>query len=285
MAAATTVTGYDPTSLQVLTMETTSSNQAIRSENAYLADMVKLWERKQSQTRAGTRQNGGCFRSSSRPSTEGAPTAGSFSPKHPLKWRPRHMPRLSRDDYIVVLNPRGPFELKSVLPCDRAGDAIRTYLRGASSGTLHMWPVWDHNGLVRSVTSSSMPQGLLGDIQLLVGGHQLPFRGHAKASGDICQGVITINPDETPQRIKSELEWSQGTILAVRKLGNSTAAVMTFEGTTVPRFIFYHSVVAYIRPHKKTIPACTLCGTIGHRPSPARDPLPVAVPAVALKSK
>ncbi|KAH6936564.1 hypothetical protein HPB50_019174 [Hyalomma asiaticum] len=266
MAAATTVTGYDPTSLQVVTMETTSSNQAMPSENEYLADMVKLWERKQSQPRAGTRQKAAASGSSSRPSAEVARTAGTSSPKHQLKWRPRHTPRLSREDYIVVLKPRAPFELKSVLQCDRAGDAIRTYLGGPSSGTLHVWPVWDQNVLVCSVTSSSMAQRLLGDIQL-------PFRGHAKASGEIRQGVITINPDETPQRIKSELEWSQGTILAVRRLGNSTAAVVTFEGTKVPRFIFYHSVVAYVRHYKKT-PACTLCGTIGHRPSACPRPTP-----------
>ncbi|KAH7985782.1 hypothetical protein HPB49_026270 [Dermacentor silvarum] len=168
MADATTVTGYDPTSLRVVTMETTSSDQAMPSEHEYLADMVKLWQRKQSQAAAP---------------------------------------------------PKGQGSRAATLP-------------------------------------------------------QLPFRGHAKASGDICRGVITINPAETPQRIKSELEWSQGAILAVRKLGDSTAAVVTFEGTKLPRFIFYHSVVAYVRPYKKTIPACSLCGTIGHRPSACPRPTP-----------
>ncbi|KAH6933828.1 hypothetical protein HPB50_018402 [Hyalomma asiaticum] len=115
---------------------------------------------------------------------------------------------------------------------------IPTYLGGPSSGTLPVWPVWDQNVLVCSVTSSSMAQRLLGDIQLLVGDQQLPSRGHAKASGEIC------------------------------------LAVVTFEGTKLPRFIFYHSVVAYVRPYKKTIPACTLCGTIGHRPSACPRPTP-----------
>ncbi|KAH7973886.1 hypothetical protein HPB49_006411 [Dermacentor silvarum] len=119
-----------------------------------------------------------------------------------------------------------------------------------------------------------MAQNLLGDIQLPVGDQQLPFRGHAKAAGEICRGVITINPAETPQLIKSELKWSQGAILAVRKLGDSTAAVVTFEGTKLPRFIFYHSVVAYVRPYKKTIPACSLCSNIGHRPSACPRPTP-----------
>ncbi|KAH7961662.1 hypothetical protein HPB52_011173 [Rhipicephalus sanguineus] len=66
----------------------------------------------------------------------------------------------------------------------------------------------------------------------------------------------------------------QRTILAVRKLGDSTAAVVTFEGTKLHRFIFYHSFVAYVRPYKKIIPACSLCGTIGHRPSVCPRPTP-----------
>ncbi|KAH7934002.1 hypothetical protein HPB49_020202 [Dermacentor silvarum] len=207
-------------------------------------------------------------------SPDGTRTAPPSPPRRQTKWRPRHTPRLSRDDDIVVLKPRVPFELKSVLPSDRAGDAIRAYLGEHSSTSFHVWPVWDQNVLVCSVTSLPMAQRRLGDIQLPVGDQQLLFRGHAKASGEICRGVITINPAETPQRIKSELEWSQGAILAVRKLGDSTAAVVTFEGTKLPRFIFYHSVVAYVRPYKKTIPACSLCGTIGHRPSACPRPTP-----------
>ncbi|KAH7966094.1 hypothetical protein HPB49_013804 [Dermacentor silvarum] len=283
MADTTTVTGYDPTSLRVVTMETTSSDQAMPSEHEYLADMVKLWQRKQSQaaappkgqgSRAATLPQVAASSSSTRRSPDGTRTAPPSPPRRQPKWRPRHTPRLSRDDYIVVLKPRAPFELKSVLPSDRAGDAIRAYLGEHSSTSFHVWPVWDQNVLVCSVTSLPMAQRLLGDIQLPVGDQQLPFRGHAKASGEICRGVITINPAETPQRIKSELEWSQGAIVAVRKLGDSTAAVVTFEGTKLPRFIFYHSVVAYVHPYKKTIPACFLCGTIGHRPSACPRPTP-----------
>ncbi|KAH6928235.1 hypothetical protein HPB50_012892 [Hyalomma asiaticum] len=244
MAAATTVTGYDPTSLQVVTMETTSSNQAMPSENEYLADMVKLWERKQSQPGAGTRQKAAASGSSSRPSAEGARTAGSSSPKHQLKWRPRHTPRLSREDYIVVLKPRAPFELKSVLPCDRAGDAIRTYLGGPSSGTLHVWPVWDQNVLVCSVTSSSMVQRLLGDIQLLVADQQLPFRGHANG--------------------RKALSWRAR---RSRASSSTTVSWRTYA------------------PTKRPSPPVLFAAPLGIDPRPARDPLPVAVPAVALKFK
>ncbi|KAH7985480.1 hypothetical protein HPB49_026395 [Dermacentor silvarum] len=251
MADATTVTGYDPTSLRVVTMETTSSDQAMPSEHEYLADMVKLWQRKQSQaaappkgqgSRAATLPQVAASGSSTRRSPDGTRTAPPSPPRRQPKWRPRHTPRLSRDDYIVVLKPRAPFELKSVLPSDLSP---RYLWRSAYLGT----------SSCRWETSSSL------------------FGAMPRRPG-ISAGVITINPAETPQRIKSELEWSQGSILAVRKLGDSTAAVVTFEGTKLPRFIFYHSVVAYVRPYKKTIPACSLCGTIGHRPSACPRPTP-----------
>ncbi|KAH6925637.1 hypothetical protein HPB50_008085 [Hyalomma asiaticum] len=57
-AAATTVAGYDLRSLEVVTMETTSSNQAMPSENAYLADMVKVGAKAARRRPA----KGGCIR-------------------------------------------------------------------------------------------------------------------------------------------------------------------------------------------------------------------------------
>ncbi|KAH7959948.1 hypothetical protein HPB49_015368 [Dermacentor silvarum] len=38
------------------------------------------------------------------------------------------------------------------------------------------------------------------------------------------------------------------------QLGDSTAAVVTFEGTKLPRFIFYHSVVAVRAPVQEDNP-------------------------------
>ncbi|KAH7945475.1 hypothetical protein HPB49_011192 [Dermacentor silvarum] len=230
MADATAVTGYDPTSLRVVTMETTSSDQAMPSEHDYLVDMVKLLQRKQSQAAAPPKGQGWL------------PPA---RPRAALQTEraPHHLPRRGVNPggdptILLVSPPRAPFELKSVRPSDRAGDAIRAYLGEHSSSSFHVWPVWDQNVLVCSVTSLPMVQRLLGDIQLPVGDQQLPFRGHAKASGEICRAVVT------------------------------------FEGTKLPRFLFYHSVVAYVRPYKKTIPACSLCGTIGHRPSACPRPTP-----------
>ncbi|KAH6944625.1 hypothetical protein HPB50_004276 [Hyalomma asiaticum] len=51
MAAAPVVTGYDPASMQVLSAETSSTDQAIPSDSEYLEDMVKIWKRKQAKVK------------------------------------------------------------------------------------------------------------------------------------------------------------------------------------------------------------------------------------------
>ncbi|KAH6934256.1 hypothetical protein HPB50_022628 [Hyalomma asiaticum] len=276
MAAANVVTGYDPASNQVLSMEISSSAKTMPSEDEYLDDMMRLWQRKQAKSKSASQQQRDAAAGRHSPAVQGTPArhpsggaSTSFPSSQPAKqrkWRPRQTPRLSRDDYIVVVKPRVPCELRTLVPADRAGDAIRRYLGDRTTTQIQVWPIWEQNILVCSTTIMPMAQRLLGDFQLQVGDQQLPVRGHAKAPGDTCKGVININPAESPEKIKSELHWPRGTILAVRKLGDSAAAVVTFEGTKFPRFLFYHCVATYIRPYKKTVPVCTKCGTIGHRP-------------------
>ncbi|KAH7979534.1 hypothetical protein HPB49_009786 [Dermacentor silvarum] len=59
------------------------------------------------------------------------------------------------------------------------------------------------------------------------------------------------------------------------KLGQSNAAAITFEGRKVPFNVFYWGEAVPVRLYRKTTPACTLCGTVGHRvdvcPNPRDD--------------
>ncbi|KAH7970323.1 hypothetical protein HPB49_003768 [Dermacentor silvarum] len=282
MAASTPVTGYDPASHRVVTMDVTPADQDVPTEHEYLEDMIQLWQLKQRKSPPKTPKLKGTP-AASQPAFAGVSThllpggaPNSSPPQAPRKpaWRPRYTPRIGRDDLIVVLKPRASFDLKTVLPSERAGDAVRAFLGDCSAADLHVWPVWDQNVLVCSLTSIPIAQRLLGDIMLPVGDQQLPFRGHAKASGDICRGVINIDPAASSSSIKPNLEWPKGTILAARKLGDSNVAVVTFEGPKVPRFIFYRCQVAYVRLYKKTVPVCSCCSTIVHRATACPSPKP-----------
>ncbi|KAH9365089.1 hypothetical protein HPB48_010612 [Haemaphysalis longicornis] len=93
----------------------------------------------------------------------------------------------------------------------------------------------------------------------------LPMAGHAKINGEVCHGVITMREKETSETLKSAVQWREGEIAFIRKLGKSAVAVITFVGRKVPQYVHYNSVVTRVREYK-TIPACFCCGTIiGHR--------------------
>ncbi|KAH7982540.1 hypothetical protein HPB52_005499 [Rhipicephalus sanguineus] len=157
MAAANVVTGYDPASTQVLSMEIPSPEQAMPSEampseDEYLEDMVRIWKRKQAQSESASQQQRGAAAGCHPPVVQGAParrptggaptSASSSLPARQHKWRPRQTPRLSRDDYIVVVKPRVPCELRTCVPADRVGDAIRNYLGDRSTTLVQVWPIW-----------------------------------------------------------------------------------------------------------------------------------------------
>ncbi|KAH6921409.1 hypothetical protein HPB50_027603 [Hyalomma asiaticum] len=89
--------------------------------------------------------------------------------------------------------------------------------------------------------------------------------GHAKISGEVCRGVITVHEQETSASLKTKIHWRSGNIAFMRKLGKTSVALLTFEGHKVPRFVHYNSVITPVREYKRTIPACYRCGTVGHR--------------------
>ncbi|KAH7949781.1 hypothetical protein HPB49_015341 [Dermacentor silvarum] len=113
-------------------------------------------------------------------------------------------------------------------------------------------PVWDQNVLVCALKSVDAAEKLLRDIMLPVGGLQLPFRGHHKLSGEFCRSVVTVSQDEMSESVKRKLS-AEPNVVSVRKLGGTSVVVLTFVGTRVPRTV------------SVAVPACPLCGTVGHR--------------------
>ncbi|KAH6937520.1 hypothetical protein HPB50_001320 [Hyalomma asiaticum] len=59
--------------------------------------------------------------------------------------------------------------------------------------------------------------------------------------------------------------WRDGTIVEIRKFGTSNKARITFAGKEKPRYVHYDNMVVLVRNYYKTIPACGLCGAVGHR--------------------
>ncbi|KAH8009048.1 hypothetical protein HPB51_009657 [Rhipicephalus microplus] len=145
------------------------------------------------------------------------------------------------------------------------GTAVQRFTGSTTNAGISVWPVWDQNVVVVGVKTENLASKLIGDITLTIKDRQVPFQGHLKSAGETCKGVVTVADNETLQSFWRNLEWIDGEILYVRKLGTSSVAVVTFKGRRVPRFIHYSCENVPVCYHKETVPACYRCGTVGHR--------------------
>ncbi|KAH7960787.1 hypothetical protein HPB49_023387 [Dermacentor silvarum] len=152
------------------------------------------------------------------------------------------------------------------------GTAVQGLTGSTANAGVSVWPVWDQNIVVVGVKTEALASKLIGDVTLTIGDRQIPFHGHLKSAGETCKGVITVADTETSESLRHKLEWIDGEILYVRKLGTSNVAVVTFKGRRVPRFIHYCSENVPVRYYKKTVPACYRCGTLGHRADACPNP-------------
>ncbi|KAH6942449.1 hypothetical protein HPB50_005761 [Hyalomma asiaticum] len=277
MAALNQVTGYDPDSVQIVHMDTTQSKTPLPTEEEYLEDMIRVWRGRKNAAVASrdARTPAAKQHEASRPrQAQGmnAPSVTSQRAKK-LQWRPKNTPRIEKDDIIVVLKPRETLDLKATFGPGQAGAAVRSILGADASVGLAVWPIWDQNVLVCTLKSVDAAERLLRDITLPVGGRQLPFRGHPKLSGEFCRGVVHVSQDETSETVRSKLS-AEPNVVSVRKLGDIPVAVITFAGTKVPRTVLYNCERLPVRLYKKTVPACPLCGTVGHRADTCPRPQP-----------
>ncbi|KAH8029474.1 hypothetical protein HPB51_000646 [Rhipicephalus microplus] len=280
MATPNQVTGYDPESLQIIQMDTAQTETPLPSEEEYLKDMLRVWRGRKNTAVASrdARAPAAKQHAASRPQQaqgKNAPSVTSQRAKQ-FQWRPKNTPRIEEDDIIVVLKPRETLDLKATFGPGQASAAVRSILGADASVGLAVWPLWDQNVLVCTLKSVDAAERLLRDIKLPVGGRQLTFRGHRKLSGEFCRGVVHVSQDETSETVKSTLS-AEPNIVSVRKLGDTPVAVITFAGTKVPRTVLYNCERLPVRLYKKTVPACPVCHTVGHRadtcPQPAARPL------------
>ncbi|KAM7290711.1 hypothetical protein ISCGN_027308 [Ixodes scapularis] len=87
------------------------------------------------------------------------------------------------------------------------------------------------------------------------------------------RGVIHgLDPDTTTDQLPHILAYNGARILHARMLGNSTSAVVTFEGIHVPFYIKAYGLFTRCRPYRQTVQCCSLCGELGHRQDVCPNP-------------
>ncbi|KAH7963640.1 hypothetical protein HPB52_022308 [Rhipicephalus sanguineus] len=256
--AASKKTGYDPNTMQWLEIEAAEARQdPISGEDEYLQNMVRQMQDKL----AKIKPRGLAAAAQPQARKPGSTSAADAeSPKQRSWCKPTHTSLIRSDELVIVLKPRITMDLHAAFGPGGIGTAVQRLTGSSANAGIFVWPVWDQNIVVLGVKTKILALKLIGDVTLTIGDRQVPFQGHLKSARETCKGVVTITENETSQSLRHKLEWIEGKILYVRKLGTSKVAVVTFKGRRVPRYIHYCSENVPVRYYKKTVPACCRCG-------------------------
>ncbi|KAH7943195.1 hypothetical protein HPB52_006291 [Rhipicephalus sanguineus] len=188
------------------------------------------------------------------------------------------LPPLPFDDYKVVYRPQAGLELAkwnniaimhaigraSGLSQQDFGEKVCVQVQRLENLIIASTAKWEDAKKLESITS----------IQL--GGTFFTIKGNTRTPDDVSRGVISgLLPGTSEEELKSGLHApARYTILHARMLGQSSAAVIFFQGPHVPYYVRFHSLDFRCRPYRKSVQYCKTCGNTGHRQDVCPRPQP-----------
>lgn len=119
---------------------------------------------------------------------------------------------------------------------------------------------------VRTLRESAAPK-LLKLTSLALSDTVVHLRPYEASPENSCRGVIHGVAQNTAAEslMRDLVQTTPARILAARMMGATKSALITFEGTSVPRYIIYHCGRYRCYPHRPKAQICTRCHTLGHR--------------------
>ncbi|KAK8780270.1 hypothetical protein V5799_018389 [Amblyomma americanum] len=177
------------------------------------------------------------------------------------------LPPLPRDDLKVVLRPRG-LAVKDLQTHQVARAVVAATGQGCKAEDLIIRLRNGSNIIIVSTDNEAAAQKIRCITQLSFGGKSYTVNGHVAAPEGTLRGVIHgVDPGTSPEELKTNLRVrTQGVkILAARMLGNSSTAVITFDGPALPKQVLYYGGEMWCYPCRPTRQVCYACGQQGHR--------------------
>ncbi|KAH7933576.1 hypothetical protein HPB49_014031 [Dermacentor silvarum] len=260
--------GYDPDAMAWATIPVPEGQQSAAADAIRNEELFRMVERR-SQRKA-------MKMALSAPPTGKAPSTqtGSATPQQAYNdVEPKPLPRPHPEDFVVIIKPREPVALRDVFQRGALGAAFVTLVGLQKAATLNLLLSPEQNLIIASTREDQTADQLLGDFELQTDKGKIAAHGHLKQHGeDVCYGVVTVANHETTDTLRQALQWRAGELLDIRKFGTSNKARLTFAGRVKPRYIHYNSEITFVQPYYRTIPACGLCGTVGHRADSCPNP-------------
>ncbi|KAG0427899.1 hypothetical protein HPB47_025074 [Ixodes persulcatus] len=103
--------------------------------------------------------------------------------------------------------------------------------------------------------------------QLTLGGKSYPSYTYLAAPDDSIKGVIhDVKPGSTTEELLDFIRVGNGPqIITARMLGQSSSALITFEGRKLPSYVIYSASRQRVLPYRPPRHICTRCFWDGHR--------------------
>ncbi|KAH9364330.1 hypothetical protein HPB48_001291 [Haemaphysalis longicornis] len=167
------------------------------------------------------------------------------------------MLRMNPEDFSLVLKPRVTANLKDHFKPGELSVALVSHVSTPRGDTLSVWPIWEQNIVIVTTQDLNVANALVREFTLKTANGALPMAGHAKINGEVCRGGITVHEKETSETLKSAVQWQEGEMAFIRKLGKSAVALITFVGREVPRNAAAIAAKKWAPP--QTAPTCLIC--------------------------
>ncbi|KAL3222571.1 hypothetical protein MRX96_028353 [Rhipicephalus microplus] len=144
--AASTKTGYDPSTMQWVDIEVAETRiDPIPDEDEYLQIMVRQMQEKLAKMKP--RGSTAAAQPQAR-KTVSRPAACVESPRQLATWKPTHTPRIRSDELVIVLKPKITMDLHAAFGPGGIGTAVQRFTGSTTNAGISVWPVWDQSIVV-----------------------------------------------------------------------------------------------------------------------------------------
>ncbi|KAH6928793.1 hypothetical protein HPB50_019525 [Hyalomma asiaticum] len=268
---ADTTVGYDPDSMMWTTIPSSNSRPELPQtfKSAALAAAVARREQARNALMTAstdaaslaTADAGVCSPTVSPPESR---SAGQKRGQNRPLWRPQPLPKPKATDFVVVLKCRTQLSLAAVSPEKGGGRALIDHLGATATRLVTVVLVREQNLMLVYTSNPHIADKLI-----------VPMFGYLRAdTQDSCYGVVTVPSSDNEATLRESLYWPEGEILYVRRLGTSNKVRLTFSGKVKQRYVSHDALLIPVQPYKKTVLACSRCGSVRHRPDTCPGPEP-----------
>lgn len=187
----------------------------------------------------------------------------------------RRIPNLPKDDFKIVIRPKGMPISSFTVP-----QLTQAIARACPSGVKNLQetivrPKWNSNIILVSTSNQEAANEFRNIEALAIGEKKYDVKSYVAFSDQEVKGVVHgFEPGTTSEELMNGLRVRtiDTKIVFARMLGKSSTALVTFEGNTVPRAVYFYGGEMTCYLYKATRLVCHICRKTGHRADVCPEP-------------